>query len=320
MTRTGAAQAVCGGAAMAVCASWIAGCAAPGAGAAVPVTTDFSTVRAETGGLETWSFAIPDAPRAAPRLLARYADRPVPLPREVVERWRVSGLRIVSVPAADIGPMVSEARSGVRGEVSTLGTVQKQWLGLFPEWAELVRGREYAGGSVVEIDGGTLELGAGRARLLGRCWVVPADETAGPESGAAPRAALRLEIVPQYRDAGSPLRRLERQVGIAPRPSPVDEGLLFRRLAAELTLTGDDALVIVAEDPATDWGTPAVREESRPADLAEAGAPEEETAPPAPTLGRALLTAPSPGEGRVGMRTVLVLLPRVPEKFTLFAD
>lgn len=224
------------------------------------------------------------------KALTPYLDRPVPLTEEQAARWRAAGLRMVAVPIADLDRLQSSLR--------LVGGVQQQWLGELPAWTDIVRGRAEEAPTVVATDDGVAKLEPGRLRLLARCWMAP---LTGPSGEPAP--VLRLEMIPEHQpDRPEPVRMLQ-AAGLG----AGDGDVLFRRLAVAVSVGAGDAYLIIPEKPAAEW-----RSESKDAGP-EATGPD---AAPPPTLGEAMLSSPA-RNGSARARAVIVLIPRVPDRFEL---
>ncbi|MEC9372502.1 MAG: hypothetical protein VYC34_01605, partial [Planctomycetota bacterium] len=80
-----------------------------------------TTVRGPVSGLEAllWHIAAEDAAEAA--ALARWRHEPSPLPPEIEQRWRRSGLRVIRVPVDDL--------PAVRDALPICGRLERRWLG-----------------------------------------------------------------------------------------------------------------------------------------------------------------------------------------------
>jgi hypothetical protein len=124
------------------------------------------------------------------------------------------------------------------------------------------------------METGPLALPAGRLRLLGRAWTEPV-----PDGADASRPVLRIELAPQHAEPSRP-----DPLGLAPPAArePVDEGLVFRRLALTLQLDQGHAVVIIPERPDVVWGKPAPPPGPPPADLAVSPTIDEADRPTAP--------------------------------------
>jgi hypothetical protein len=226
-------------------------------------------------------YLVYDDKRDLEEVLAPYADREVPLSVETIQRWRASGLRIYAVP--------QDALSELETRLRLVGPVQRQWLGELPVWTDVAQGPWDEQGMTVEIAGDTVRLGPGRLRMLARAWTAPIQGDEGP------RPSLRLELVPQHEPWQSEQEKLMLDAGLG-KPDE-RRGLPIERLSVGASLTTDDALVIVPMD-----------------------APEQlNLAPfkdPPRTFGQAMLSRPAT-ETTARARAVLVILPRIAERFDL---
>lgn len=224
---------------------------------------------------------------------------PVPgVPAAARQRWQASGLRILSIPV----DRISELESALPGS----GSTHRQWLGQALVWTPLVTGPAITEPTTLATDADRVRLAAGAMRLLTRCWLEPAapDPVTAPLTQAMP-AVLRIELVPQHRESVPPERELLQPSSI----SPLDDGVVFSRLSLNLAATPNSALVIVGEDPRILWDQPA---------------PEPEPGPRVLTIGEAMLIGRAPATLAVSgptpparTRSVVLLLPRVPAKFSL---
>lgn len=232
-------------------------------------------------------------------VLAPYLDRPVPIPESERAAWHAAGLRLVTVPVGDLEEMQSRLR--------TVGPAQRQWLGERPEWMDAITGASLDQPRVVTAGDRPRTLPAGSLHLLLRCWIAP-DLSAGSDAGAV----MRVEIVPEHRPPRSP--RSRRLLTLEDAPSP-PAGTLFDGLLAHLSMRDGVACLIVPEAPGVEWTADAPPDQPPAAPVQGVGPP----VPPIPTVGEAMLsTAAFPDAGR-RVRVVLVLVPRVPDRFRLTA-
>ena len=267
-------------------------------------------VRGADAGLEARLWAV----QARPGLLAAVFGEfgpPTGADARQVARWQQNGMRVVEVPL--------DRLDRVHAQLPTIGTRNREWLGMLPEWVEVVQGTTLAGERTIRLDSGEVRLGPGRLRMMARCWAMPdvgraTEHVTKPDTGAGVGTLLQLELMPEL---WMPRQAHDRSLGllfedVVSSGEPGVRGIAFDRLVLGWQATGTHALVIVAESADADWSEPAP------------GRPESESAGPrvfgppavvAPTLGELMLTnltAPDmPGDARV----VIVLVPRVPERF-----
>lgn len=289
--------------------------------AALPADTSAASpaVRGAVSGLEVWWWTVADRrPEPSPvpnpdgslpppprfrivarnedlnSILAPYVGRPLPISDEQREQWRAAGLRLIAVPASHLDRLQERMR--------LIGQVQRQWLGELTDWTDVVRGPSLTAPRAVAVEGGTLLLDPGRPALMARCWSVPI-----PGAGGQTAAALRLELVPQHLPPDDPERRWRTAAGL----EPDDPGLRFDRFALGALLTNrDEAYLITTDLPEADWSAPAAAPEE-PAPAVAGPVPDR-----APTFGEVLLSTPATKtQGR--LRAVIVLVPRIPERFNL---
>ncbi|HRQ73562.1 MAG TPA: hypothetical protein PLU35_11080 [Phycisphaerales bacterium] len=264
-------------------------------------------VRGAESGIEVAWWVVDDREGALAAAIRAHLDRPVPAPSDQVRLWRANGLHVFALPPTAV--------EEVRSALPVLGPVQRQWLGLLSEWAEVVKGPELAAERAAGLDSGVLRLEPGRLRMLARCWTVP-DLSRTVES--TPAALLRLELMPQLaerrrRDAIAPLE--------GPRPTgATDAGLTFARLTLSITADGGDAIVIVGAPPAHDWTLASAPERPETPQDAAVISPFGPPPPGAPTIGELMLTGAPLTSAAETTRVVLVVLPRVAERFELIRN
>lgn len=225
--------------------------------------------------------------------------------------WWANGLRVLRVPIDDLGAVKSRLDAGTVGHT--------QWLGLLPTWTQVVSGPDFNGRRAIQLDsgeGGRLVLDGGRMRLLARCWTAPSGDGT---------PTIRVELVPQHVEPNATKRR--DLAALESRPWSIeDEGLVFTRLRAGWSADGRVAYLIVPESPATDWAKVSERaERSTAAREREQNIAEATRVGPfagsIPSVGEAMLTsALSDPEGKIGKRIVIVIVPRLPEKYDLIAE
>lgn len=307
-------------------------------------------------GIEVQSWLAPNDEAAIASALAGFESEPVPVEPWAIERWRRSGIRVLSIPVGRLDDL--------RAGLDQAGSLQSRWLGEASEWIPVVEGPDLPAGLIATEDG-PVSLEGGRLRLIVRSWVTPMTSPVGDGFGAG----VYVEIVPQHTNRVDPLREAGFDARLTPKPrDPLDEGLVFRRLGLAGVLPGDRALLFVAELPETDWAAVAREAEASdvPGDDASASAGSEASGagpvsavdgeepasggvgpvwtpspwsgldvdaggepigplPPRPRwLGEAMLMSdPGHGGGRyrtLGSRLIVVLTPRVPERFELLGS
>ncbi len=245
-------------------------------------------------------------------VLLTYLDREVPMSAPDRERWRKAGFRVIAVPVADLDRIQSLLR--------TVGTAQRQWLGERPDWTDAVTGPAFERPRTLRTADETEIFSPGALRLLLRCWVAPSWGQAETGNGGAPPSAptpdpsavLRVELVPEHR----PADRWSGRAGWEDRRADPDAdlgaaqwaGRPLTSLIARLSLRDGEACLIVPESPDADW--------SRPQTEAPALAFGPQ-APPVPTIGEAMLSSAAFEAPARKVRVVLVLIPRIPERFRL---
>lgn len=225
--------------------------------------------------------------------------------------WWSNGLRILTVPIDDLGRIKSRLDVGAIGHT--------QWLGLLPTWTQVLAGPDFEGRRAINLDsgeGGRVVLDGGKLRLLTRCWTAPSGDGS---------PTIRIELVPQHVEPSATRRR--ELAALESRPWAIeDEGLIFTRLRAGWSANGNVAYLIVPESPTTDWTKVSERaERSAAAREREQNIADATRVGPfagsIPSVGEAMLTsALSDPEGKIGKRIVIVIVPRMPEKYELIAE
>lgn len=258
-------------------------------------------------GLEVQVWIVEDDALGFAYALADHEQRARGVPDGVASVWRANGIRIVPVPLNEL--------DSLRATFRRAGLSERRWHGLAGQWTPVVEGPRLGGRTALALDSGILSLNRGRLRLLGRCWLAP-DLQQEPEHEDDPfvRAVMRIELLPQHAEQR---RRSELDAVLNPdqRP-PEDEGLLFRRFLAELPARKGQAYLLVPEDPRTDWATMLKEDADDAEDTTDVGPLD----PGLPTLGEAMLTSRVAPEDAPTRRMVVVLLPRVPDRFELLSE
>jgi hypothetical protein len=235
-------------------------------------------------------YAFDDGRSDIEDVLGPYLDRPVPLPAEILERWRTSGLRAIAVPREDLDALEQRLRLS--------GQVNRQWLGQVTAWADIAQGPWRPDRTTVKVEEQDVQLPPGRLRLSMRCWSIPPERES--DSGV-----LRLELTPELEPYRTEQDRLLVAAGLAPAresaPAP------FERLRLSATISTTDAILILPERIHADWTAP-------PQLQSPLGGPPP--MPDNPSLGEAMLERP-PGDLGARARAVLVLIPTPGDKFEL---
>jgi len=294
-------------------------------------------VRGQRQGLEVHWWVAADADGAVGSAIARAASRGMDaadaapamvrgLSPAAADAWNRNGLRLVPIPLGAV--------DALRSELPAIRTSQRAWMDWGTEWSEVLRGRRMSGRDPVLVDGASIRVGPGTLRLLARCWPLPGEPDAGPRMQAS--LAVQLHEFDAMRDVDPFMPRPAEETWNA-----VDQGPIFEHMMAELMLRPGWAYVVTAEQPGREWTvrappSPAAAAEDAPvdgailsdADAASGASHAEPFGPPAaavPTLGEAMLTGsvmiPGGTDGavfeRVPVKVVLVIVPRVNERFQL---
>lgn len=258
-------------------------------------------------GLEVQVWIVEDDTLGFAYALAHHERRARGVPDGVSSVWQANGIRIVPVPLNEL--------DSLRATFRRAGLSERRWHGLAGQWTPVVEGPRLGGRTALALDSGILSLNRGRLRLLGRCWLAP-DLQHEPTNADDPlvRAVMRIELLPQHAEQR---RRSELDAVLNPdqRP-PEEEGLLFRRFLAELPAHKGQAYLLVPEHPRTDWA--AMLDGDK--DDADEGTDIGPLDPGLPTLGEAMLTSRVAPEDAPTRRMVVVLLPRVPDRFEILGE
>lgn len=254
-------------------------------------------------GLELIVWTANDPDHRVGRALRDYAESVPPVPPEDAARWARLGLRLIAVPAEDLESLLLTC--------PPVSPLQRQRFGQVPRWTPLVRGPQLPD-ALPGPDGRPLP--GGRPRLIARSWVEP------QITGGVRRDVVRTEL-------GVQIEHARRQTMLADpeiERSIADEGHILHALLTTHVGTGREALLLVAENPDTNWAE-LPQPAPTPVPSSDADDPAEDaprTPPPAPapprqrTLGEWMLSSPSiPAQGdrpTIPARKVFVVfLPRL---------
>lgn len=233
---------------------------------APPAAITRAGVLGEDAGLEVLVLSVRASEREFASRMNGIAGGMAPMSSELERLWNEHGLRMVAVASGDLPAAIAALSGGGSGS----GIGQRQWLGQSPGWVEVVRGPGRGEGAVVALDVERIRLPAGAMRLLARAWLEPVPPTkgaGGDEQGAAPGAVLRIDLVTQHMDDRSAAIQKD-PLGVNPKSiAAEDQGLMFRRLLARLSVAGEQAYLIVSERPGVDWAR-AAREPEPTAEVA----------------------------------------------------
>lgn len=290
-------------------AAVLSGCAGSGGRVSTPDPVEeliTPVVRGAEAGLEARLWVVENRSGALAGALREFGPPPSAGAGEV-ETWRRNGFRVLEVPL--------DRLDGVLGALPTIGPRHREWLGMLPEWVEVVKGAQLSGEQLMRMDGGSAVLGAGRLRLVARCWAMPGEQVAGGAAGAVMRLELMPELVTPPRRDDEGLSRLLEGGGVTPRGGV--RGMAFERLRLGVVSGGGSAIVIVPEDPDLDWFAEAAGRPESGVDPASSRAMVGPRMLKTPTLGELMLTSLALPESVGDARVVVVLVPRVPERFNL---
>ena len=262
-------------------------------------------VRGVEAGLEARLWVVENRAGVLAGALREFAPPASASPAEI-DAWQRHGFRVIEVPL--------DRLEGVLALLPTIGPRHREWMGLLPEWVEVVKGAQLAAEQPVKMDGGVARLGPGRLRLVTRCWAAPRVGA----GAAGPGAVLRVEVMPELTGprAGED-DALAKLLDPTITPKRGVRGIAFDRLRLGVEATGQSALLIVPEDPALDWDADA---DGRPESGLDPEAARAAIGPrmrATPTLGELMLTSLALPESAGDARVVVVLVPRVPDRFSL---
>lgn len=291
-----------------------------------------ANARDENQGVSTLQPLRPDW-RAA---IAAVAVAP-PVDRATLDAWRANSIEIIGVPMERIAALESV--------LVKVGFRQSQDMGETPRWTQVCVGPEWQGEQRLVLDNGPVVLGPGRLRMLLRTWVVPGAralpqasddvEVLMGDGGRAPvqddemvPGAVRVEMAPQHAEASAgrtSLADLLKPQNADQREGAARAGLILSRLTAAATLNGDTALLVLASDA----GLQAVGDPTTGGWMAQKPDRVGTTTvgpmmPGDMRLGPAILTSAPDGGGVAGNGagaarswTVLILIPRAPDRYEL---
>lgn len=273
-------------------------------------------------GLEVAWWITRDTDNAVGSSLARFANRPSPLPGGVVGTWERAGFRVLALDESDVHDLLEA--------LPPVGLVRRDWIGRKVRWTECFRPPAEAKAEPHRIVGLPHEVNPGRLRFITRAWSAPAGAASGDE-GAVLRVDLALQLY-------TPTRTVPRVTLDEPRlPLAQHEGTILADVTAELTLHASQVLLITGEAPGVVWSTPDKTQPKDdeppaavPADQFDPGvaAPKDDNPNAAfgphveqpVTPGQAMLTAETSAIYPTPTRTIILLIPRVPTHFSLLPE
>lgn len=247
---------------------------------------------AGANGLEVVTWMVLDTDDRVSRTLERLVASDSTSTGEQRRRWREVGLHAASVPIDDLREIFGDL-GGVAAALST-------WHGPVLQWSPIAR---------TTIDPRTIRAPAlppnapfDRVELLTRAWAEPTLDG----------ARFRLEIVPRFAAPIGPLGSLTRR-------RDRDE-LVFPALRRTWSLDDRTAVIICSTESFPKPALPVQIDVDAPD---TPGVPDDPDAPPAPPPPDARLLAPPldlgtallATGGSTPRRTLLVLVPRVPDSF-----
>ncbi len=285
----------------------LGGCAADTAStpdlALAPVSdVDFVSpvVRGAENGLEMHWWVVEGSPEALRAAVSPFAGEDCGADDATRRSLAGAGLRLVRVPLAEL--------TTIREGLKLRGRTDRKWLGQAPWWVEALRGA-LTGEGVAMQRGRLITLPSGRLRVITRAWTAPG--TLGPvmRADVAVQHLPRLaELIPNLQP-GDAARSLE----------PQKQGPVFDETLASLEMQRGYAYLLICDDPDAAW--PGEEVEINPMEATYLALREGAAGPPTvspPSLGERLLRrAATPLSGEESMTAVVVLAPRLPERFAL---
>jgi hypothetical protein len=271
----------------------LAACAGP-APTGRPAAPAQPVLRRAEHGLELHRWSVRNDPRALAAALLEFESRPVALAPATRESLRAGGIRVLAVRADDIPRL--------RALLPAVGEIQRQWLGEAPAWSDILSSPEWRSPRSCALDQDVVTLEPGRLRLLLRTWIEPAPDGS---------ARVRIELAPQHVARSQPPATLN-----PPRPATAAAaGHVFDALVVTFAASEPgEAILLVPEGPLVRWAV-----EASDANLPPATDPPGPRFPRAPTPGELLLAGGPVDEPAVASRALVLLVPRVPERYSLFA-
>ena len=269
-----------------------------------PSDIDFvrPALRGAENGLEMHWWVVEGSPEALRRALAGYADDDGGACPATRERLAGSGLRLVRVPIGEL--------TTIRSGLEVRGRTDRKWLGQAPWWIEALRGA-LTGEAVIHKDGRTVTLPSGRLRVLARAWTAPAVD------GPVMRADVAIQHLPRLTELLPSLTPHDASRSLEPQL----QGPVFEETMASLEMRGGYAYLLVCDEPDAAWGEAPGPVDPLLATYAPPAIDDDLMGPPTvpvPTVGERLLRRPgTPLTSERPLTAVVVLAPRLPDRFTL---
>ncbi len=266
-------------------------------------------VSENANGMEVRWWFVDDAEGRLGRVLAQYQSAGAVLQTNGAGTIESNGVRVVRVPVERV-PELQEA-------LGSLGTRKRTWLPATGVWSEVYRGRRVGERVPVLIGGRRVRLEEGIVRMLGRVWA--ARTLDGP--------VLRADFATQVRE---PVSTRANEYFQRPRfLSEIEKGDVIRDLSFGAVLETDSVYVIVCEEPGLVWETsdgglaPLSEEQSDAATDEEFALPDVMLGPVAKkplTLGEVLLSARPEETGGPLIKSIIMVIPRLPSEVRLLAQ
>ena len=220
-----------------------------------------------------------------------------------------NGVRIVRVPV-DRAYEVQEA-------IGSFGSRKRTWLPATGVWSEIYRGRRVGESVPILIGGRRTRLEQGTVRMLARVWAAQTLE------GSVLRADFATQV--QEANATPASEYFERPEYL----TEIDKGSVIRDLSFGATLDTRYVYIITCEEPGLVWDT-ATGEIAPPSEeIDDEDASQEFTLPdvlPGPvakkplTLGEVMLSARPEETGGRTIKSIIMVIPRLPSEARLLAQ
>lgn len=257
-------------------------------------------IRGAENGLEMHWWIVEGSPELLREAVGGYVGAPCGVPDATRDELALSGLRLVRVPLSEL--------AALREALPVRGRTDRKWLGQAPWWVEALRGA-LTGETFALQHGRLISLPSGRLRVLARAWTAP---------GPVMRADVAIQHLPRLTELlpnlapGDAARSLE----------PQKQGPVFEETLMSLEMDEGYAYLLVCDSPDARWPgeepviDPLTATYAPPVPMDEGVCGPPTTA--LPSLGERLLRrAATPLTNERSMTAVVVLAPRLPERYAL---
>lgn len=192
----------------------------------------------EAIGLEVRLWTLNDESGGVGSGLVKYQQLAVGVAADERTRWMQNGVRLVAVPAAEVGTALERVLSA--------GPAQRVWVRPDGAWVEVAKGTAWARPLELPVDGVLQEFSPGRFRLDVRTWAAP--------EAADGTARMRAEIVVMFEPAPTRESQWRRALELAEGGGlPGDQARVVGALRTTVDLEPGVAVLLVAEAPGRVW-------------------------------------------------------------------